>query len=66
MFGPLFRSSFRFVVEELGVAVFELFGERESAPGSVVDEDRGEAVPAVASFFLDDLFESLALDSCSC
>lgn len=57
--------SFTFVVDELGVPALELFGERES-PWSVVDEESGEAVPEEESFFLFDLFESLALDNCSC
>lgn len=51
--------------EEVGVAVLELTGDRESPP-SVVDDDSGDAVPDFSSFFLDPLFESLALDNCSC
>jgi hypothetical protein len=63
----LVRRSFRFVEEEVGVAVLELFGDRESLPGSVVEEERGDAVPELlASFFLEDLPLSLALDNCSC
>jgi len=58
--------SLTFVDEELGVTAAELFGDLESAPGRVVEEDIGEAVPEVASFFLEDLFESLALDNWSC
>ena len=53
--------------EEVGVAVLELLGDLESLPGSVVDEERGDAVPELlASFFLEDLPLSLALDNCSC
>jgi hypothetical protein len=52
-------------VEEVGVAVVELLGDLES-PAAVVD-DSGEAVPELlVSFFLDDLLESLARESCSC
>lgn len=52
--------------EELGVPTFELFGDRDSPPARVVPCEDGEAVPDVESFFLDPLFESFALDSCSC
>lgn len=62
----LFRTSFKFVDEELGVGLLELLGDRESPPARVVDEERGEAVPEVESFFLEDLFPSFALESCSC
>jgi hypothetical protein len=62
---PFALRSLTFVEEEVGVAALELFGERESPP-RVVEEDKGEAVPEVVSFFLEDLFESLALESCSC
>lgn len=58
--------SLTFVEDELGVAALEAFGDRESAPGSVVEEERGDAVPEDESFFLEDLFESFALDNCSC
>ena len=51
--------------DDVGVAALELLGERESPP-SVVEEERGDAVPEALSFFFDDLFESLALDNCSC
>jgi hypothetical protein len=55
-----------FVVEDVGVAVCELLGDRDSPP-TVVDDDRGEAVPVLLlSFFLEDLFESFARDSWSC
>jgi hypothetical protein len=53
------------VEEEVGVAVLELLGDRESPP-SVVEEDRGEAVPELLSFFLDGLFPSFARESDSC
>lgn len=53
------------MVEDVGVAVLELFGDLDSPP-SVVEEDSGDAVPEVESFFLEDLFESLARDNCSC
>ena len=49
----------------MGVAALELLGDRASPP-RVVDEDSGDAVPEVLSFFLEDDLESLALDSCSC
>ena len=65
LFGPFALTSLTLVEDEVGVAALELLGERESPP-SVVEEERGEAVPEALSFFLDDLFESLALDSCSC
>lgn len=58
--------SLTFVEDELGVAALEALGDRESAPGSVVEEERGDAVPEAESFFLEDLFESFALDNCSC
>ena len=52
-------------MEEVGVAVAELLGDLESPPA--VEEDKGDAVPELfASFFLEDLLESLARDSCSC
>jgi hypothetical protein len=53
------------VVEEVGVATFELLGERESAL-RVVDCDDGDAVTDAESFFLEDLSLSFVLDSCSC
>ena len=63
----LLLTSLRFVEEEVGVAVLELFGDLESLPGRVVEEESGEAVPELfVSFFLDDLPLSLALDNCSC
>lgn len=65
-FAFLFRRSFRFVEDEVGVAVFELLGDLESLPGRVVEEESGDAVPEFASFFLEDLPLSLALESCSC
>ena len=52
--------------DELGVPAFELLGDLASLPTRVVDAERGEAVPEAESFFLEDLLESLALDSCSC
>ena len=66
MFAFLFRTSFKFVEEEVGVAVLELLGDLESLPGRVVDDESGDAVPEVASFFLEDLPLSFALDNCSC
>jgi len=42
--------SLTFVVEELGVGVLELFGERASPPVKF-DPDSGEAVPDVESFW---------------
>lgn len=62
--GPLALKSVRFVEDELGVAALELLGDLESP--NPVDEERGDEVPEVLSFFFDDLFESLALDNCSC
>lgn len=67
--GPTFPSplpliSLTFVEDELGVAALELFGERASPPTSV-EPDSGDAVPDVESFFLE-VFESFALDNCSC
>jgi hypothetical protein len=58
--------SLTFVEEELGVAALELLGDLESPPMAVVEAERGEAVPEFESFFLEDLLESLARDSCSC
>ena len=54
------------VDDELGVPAFELLGDLASPPTRVVEAERGEAVPEVESFFLEDLLESLALDNCSC
>lgn len=52
-------------MEDVGVAVWELLGDRESP--AVVPEDSGEAVPVLLpSFFFEDLFESLARESWSC
>ena len=62
---PLALRSLTFVEELVGVAVLELLGDRDSPP-RVVEEDNGEAVPEVESFFLEDLLESFALESCSC
>ena len=56
----------RAVVEEVGVAALELLGERESAPAKVVEDERGEAVPELESFFFEEFLESLARASCSC
>lgn len=56
--------SLTFVDDELGVAAFELFGERASPP-AWVDPESGEAVPDVESFFFE-VLESFALDNCSC
>jgi len=58
--------SLTFVEEELGVAVLELLGDLESPPTAVDEAERGEAVPEFESFFLEDLLESFARDSCSC
>lgn len=60
---PLISETF--VVDDVGVAVWELLGDRDSVPGAV-EEERGEAVPELLSFFFDDLFESFALDNWSC
>src|SRR5262249_27689497 len=50
------------VVDEVGVALAELGGEWVPEPPW-----EGDDVPELASFdFLEDLFESLALESCSC
>ncbi len=49
----------------MGVAVLELLGDLDSPP-RVVEEDNGEAVPEVVSFFFEALLESFALESCSC
>ena len=54
------------MVEEVGVAAFELLGERPSLPASVVEDERGDAVPEFESFFLDEFLESFARASCSC
>jgi hypothetical protein len=54
------------VEDELGVAALDALGDRDSAPPRVVEDERGEAVPEAESFFLEDLFESFALDNCSC
>jgi hypothetical protein len=63
--GARFLTSLTFVVDELGVPCAELAGDRLSVPeGAFACE--GEAVPEEESFFLEDLFESLALDNCSC
>lgn len=48
------------------MGALELLGDLESPPPRDVEDERGEAVPEVESFFLEDLFESLALDNCSC
>ena len=56
--------SLTFVEDELGVAAFELLGDRASPPRRV-EPDSGEAVPEVESFFFE-VFESFALDNCSC
>ena len=61
---PLLLMSLTFVDDELGVAALELLGERASPPRRV-EPERGEAVPDVESFFLE-VFESFALDNCSC
>lgn len=62
---PLPLTSLTLVDDELGVGAFEPAGERASP--SAVEEDKGEAVPEEEeSFFLEDLLESLALESCSC
>ena len=55
------------MVEEVGVAVFELLGDLES-PAVPWAEESGEAAPELllVSFFLEDLLESLARDNCSC
>jgi len=58
--------SLTLVEDELGVAALDALGDRESAPLRVVEDERGEAVPEAESFFLEDLFESFALDNCSC
>jgi hypothetical protein len=55
----LLRASARVVCDEVGVGWAELDGELE-APC------KGDAVPEVESFFLDDLLPSLARESCSC
>jgi hypothetical protein len=54
-----------FVVDEVGVAVWELLGDLESPP-VVVDDASGEAVPEVLSFFFEEPFESFARDNWSC
>lgn len=54
------------MVEEVGVAALELLGERASLPANVVEEERGEAVPELESFFFEEFLESLARASCSC
>ena len=52
-------------MEDVGVPWAELAGDRLSVPdGAFACE--GEAVPEAESFFFEDLFESLALDNCSC
>lgn len=52
-------------MDEVGVAVAELLGDLESP--ALAPDDNGDAVPELfASFFLEDLLESLARDSCSC
>jgi len=54
------------VEDELGVGALDPAGDLAS-PGRVVEEeDKGEAVPEDESFFLEDLLESFALESCSC
>ena len=63
--GPLFLTSLTFVLEELGVATLELFGERDSAPTSVELCEDGDAVPEAESFFFEDL-DSLPRVNCSC
>lgn len=62
----LARTSFTFVVEELGVTALELFGDFESPPATVDEVESGDAVAELESFFFEDLFESFALDNCSC
>lgn len=62
----LARTSVTFVVEELGVAALELFGDFESPPATVDEVESGDAVAELESFFFEDLFESFALDNCSC
>ena len=62
---PFALGSLTLVEEELGVGLFEPAGDRAS-PCRVVEEDKGEAVPEDESFFLEDLLESFALESCSC
>lgn len=67
LFGPFALTSLTFVVDEVGVAALEVFGDRESPP-RVVEDDKpeGEAVPEELSFFLEVLLESLARDNDSC
>lgn len=59
----LFRWSVSWVVEEVGVALLEPAGEWLPEPLW-----EGDEVPEFAESldFLDDLFESLARESCSC
>ena len=64
--GALLLTSLTLVEEELGVPTFELLGDRESDPTKVVLCEDGDAVPEFESFFFDPLFESFALESCSC
>ena len=66
LFVFLLRTSLTLVDEELGVPAFELLGDLASPPARVVEAERGDAVPELESFFLEDLLESFALDSCSC
>lgn len=62
---PVPLASLTLVDEEVGVGAFEPEGDRESP--CPVEEERGDAVPVdEGSFFLDDLLESFALESCSC
>jgi hypothetical protein len=63
--GALFLTSLTFVVDELGVPWAEPAGDRLSVPEGALPCE-GEAVPDAESFFLEALFESLALDNCSC
>jgi len=58
--------SLTLVEDEVGVGAFEPAGDLASPGRVVVEEDKGEAVPEEESFFLEDLLESFALESCSC
>lgn len=61
----LLLASLTLVDEEVGVGAFDPEGDRESP--CPVEEERGDAVPVDdGSFFLEDLLESFALESCSC
>lgn len=61
----LFRGSTSVVVDDAGVAWFELGGDCTRVEAELDGAGDGEEVPEVLSFF-DDLLVSLARESCSC